>query len=181
MKVSRTYRAVLSTLRNIVYRAAGSWNFNKQHEEHFWRIRGSENRSYSRTPWCRFYRGLHRKLTRSDARQVVRTYTCTNASQKRAESQEDRIEPAAVNMYHSQDRTRCTQHLRTQHLEICCLETNARQHGKWVKYSRKGAEILKNSTQETGDRQEVFRAHNPSSWGKCGPLWRSGILYRLYI
>ena len=47
----------------------------------------------------RFYQGLHRRIARSNARQVVRTYTCINVSQKSAESHEDRTEAAALNTH----------------------------------------------------------------------------------
>ena len=46
----------------------------------------------------RFYRALHQRIARSDAREAVCTCTCINVSKKSAESQEDGIEPAAVNI-----------------------------------------------------------------------------------
>ena len=73
-----------------------------------------------------------------------------------AESQEDWIEPAALNILGTQDRTRCTQDLRIQQLEIKHFKIYARQHRTCVSFSQKSAEISKNNTQDTDDRQELF-------------------------
>lgn len=63
----------------------------------------------------RFYRGSHRRIVRSDARQVTHTHTCylyvhKCVEEKSAESQQDRIKSAALNIY------------RTRRIELAALK-----------------------------------------------------------